>query len=264
MTACHEYAVHYVADARIRTRRLEVRRTPMPPRVDTGARPGWHSRVGPAAGSPQPASTAHPAPRRRARCQRVSGATRWAARPAGRTPVHHAPRAAGRDCPALPAAQWSRMSVRRGRTIVTSAHRQRIDSIALIAEWHARRGAGARSMVCTPGATGCAAGQRCAAPLTQRRGAPGEDVIEARLATLPLTELRAVRCSERTITRMLSAPPADPLRYQQRYARARRAPDRAGRDGERPRARGFEDARMLRRLRPGLREPRHRAAVRAP
>lgn len=81
-----------------------------------------------------------------------------------------------------------------------------------------------------------------------------QDVIEARLAErLPLAELaRLAACSERTVTRMFTeATGLTPLRYQQ-MLRKERAEQLIG-QGESvelaARAVGFQDARMLRRLR---------------
>ncbi|WP_436492381.1 GlxA family transcriptional regulator [Actinokineospora sp. HUAS TT18] len=81
-----------------------------------------------------------------------------------------------------------------------------------------------------------------------------QDVIETRLTEpLPLAELaRAGRCSERTVTRLFSrATGMTPLRYQQtlRLERAEHLIGTGATVESAARAVGFEDARMLRRLR---------------
>lgn len=81
-----------------------------------------------------------------------------------------------------------------------------------------------------------------------------QDVIEARLADrVPLAELSGLsRCSERTLTRMfVRATGLTPLRYQQalRLERAEQAIGQGESVELAARAVGFEDARMLRRLR---------------
>ncbi|WP_020673718.1 GlxA family transcriptional regulator [Amycolatopsis nigrescens] len=81
-----------------------------------------------------------------------------------------------------------------------------------------------------------------------------QDVIDARFAErLPLTELsRAAECSERTLTRLFAqATGLTPLRYQQllRLERAEHLIGQGTAVETAARAVGFEDARMLRRLR---------------
>jgi transcriptional regulator GlxA family with amidase domain len=81
-----------------------------------------------------------------------------------------------------------------------------------------------------------------------------QDLIENRLAErLPLTELAdAVGCSERTVTRVFGrATGMTPLRYQQllRVERAEHLIGQGATVESAARAVGFEDARMLRRLR---------------
>jgi transcriptional regulator GlxA family with amidase domain len=85
-----------------------------------------------------------------------------------------------------------------------------------------------------------------------------QDLIENRLVDrLPLVDLAdAVGCSERTVTRMFGrATGMTPLRYQQllRLERAEHLIGQGATVESAARAVGFEDARMLRRL-------RHRAA----
>ncbi|HTF55093.1 MAG TPA: DJ-1/PfpI family protein [Pseudonocardia sp.] len=270
MTALgHEYAVHYVADRpEIRTAQgLEVRADTEWPALavaDLVLVPGW--RTSSAAGRLSSASL------RRLIEHHAGGGTvasvcsgadalgRAGLLDGRRFTTHHELQdEMARRYPAATVVK-DVLFVEDGRIVTSAGIASGIDlALHLIAERHGPGVAArvARSMVVYARRNGEA--PQASAMLRHRAHLSDavhrvQEVIEARLAErLPLTELAELSgCSERTITRMfVRATGLTPLRYQQalRLERAEHLIDQGETVELAARAVGFEDARMLRRLR---------------
>jgi transcriptional regulator GlxA family with amidase domain len=272
MTALgHEYAVHYVADRPeiLTAQGLEVRADTEWPALavdDLVLVPGWRtSRVG-ASGRLSSASL-------RRLTEHHAGGGMVASVCSGADALGSAGLLDGRRFTThhelqdemarrYPAATVVRdvLFVEDGRIVTSAGIASGIDlALHLVAERHGPGVAArvARSMVVYARRNGEA--PQASAMLRHRAHLSDavhrvQDVIEARLADrLPLTELAELSgCSERTITRMfVRATGLTPLRYQQALRRERA--EHLIEQGETvelaARAVGFEDARMLRRLR---------------
>jgi len=270
MTALgHDYAVHYVADhSEIRTAQgLQVRADtewPALTAADLVLVPGW--RTSSAAGRLSSASlrrlTEHHAGGGTVAsvCSGADALGRAGLLDGRRFTTHHELQdEMARRYPAATVVK-DVLFVEDGRIVTSAGIASGIDlALHLIAERHGPGVAArvARSMVVYARRNGEA--PQASAMLRHRAHLSDavhrvQEVIEARLADrLPLTELAELSgCSERTITRMfVRATGLTPLRYQQalRLERAEHLIDQGETVELAARTVGFEDARMLRRLR---------------